>query len=264
MLITVFLLSAVVSLSLTFLAYYINFEISKILMPVSALVFLAIVYFIKKGMNLVFAGNAFVFLGSVFINLLIIYTGGIYSPATLWILSGPTVSLLLVNRKWAWIWMVLGLVVIAVFAIIEWEGIALPTEYEVDKKLFYYVSSYTSLFFLLMMVNLIFEKNKNDSKRKVDIANKSITDSITYAKRIQTAMLPTDEEVQRIFPNSFVFFKPKDIISGDFYWIAESGGKKFIAVADCTGHGVPGAMMSAIGHELLNKILFEKKIHAVD
>jgi serine phosphatase RsbU (regulator of sigma subunit) len=68
-----------------------------------------------------------------------------------------------------------------------------------------------------------------------------ITDSIQYAQRIQFAILPTKENIVKAFPQSFILFKPKDIVSGDFYWFQEVDGKKYIAACDCTGHGVPGA-----------------------
>ncbi|MBA3705219.1 MAG: GAF domain-containing protein [Bacteroidetes bacterium] len=87
--------------------------------------------------------------------------------------------------------------------------------------------------------------------------NKHITDSINYAKRIQNAILPSDEVIKNILPNSFVLFKPKDIVSGDFYWITEKQGKLFFAVVDCTGHGVPGAFVSIIGHNGLYRAVNE-------
>lgn len=88
-------------------------------------------------------------------------------------------------------------------------------------------------------------------KQLIEEKNKSITDSITYAKRIQQAKLPKEKEIHSSFPESFVLFKPKDIVSGDFYFLHKTNGLTFIAVADCTGHGVPGAFMSLIGSERL-------------
>jgi serine phosphatase RsbU (regulator of sigma subunit) len=85
--------------------------------------------------------------------------------------------------------------------------------------------------------------------------NKSITDSLIYAQRIQEALLPSEEYFRRHFKESFIFYKPKDIVSGDFYWIGDKDNKIFIVAADCTGHGVPGALMSMIGHDLLEKII---------
>jgi serine phosphatase RsbU (regulator of sigma subunit) len=89
----------------------------------------------------------------------------------------------------------------------------------------------------------------------LEIKHKSITDSLIYAQRIQEALLPSEDYFRGYFRESFIFYKPKDIVSGDFYWIEEKEGKIFIAAADCTGHGVPGALMSMIGHELLDKII---------
>lgn len=82
-----------------------------------------------------------------------------------------------------------------------------------------------------------------------------VTDSIRYAKRLQEAILPPDDLVKRILPNSFVLYKPKDIVSGDFYWIEEKNEKVYFASVDCTGHGVPGAFMSIVGYNALNNAL---------
>jgi serine phosphatase RsbU (regulator of sigma subunit) len=91
-----------------------------------------------------------------------------------------------------------------------------------------------------------------------------ITDSINYAKRLQTAILPTKDILDSLFPKSFILFKPRDIVSGDFYWSAnlsfEERKVKYAVVADCTGHGVPGAFMSMIGADKLNNIIIEKRV----
>ncbi|TAD96624.1 MAG: hypothetical protein EAZ97_13720 [Bacteroidetes bacterium] len=94
--------------------------------------------------------------------------------------------------------------------------------------------------------------------------NNNIISSITYALRIQKAIIPTEAEIQRIFPESFVFFRPKDIVSGDFYYFADKNDKKIIAVADCTGHGVSGAFMTMICNNILNKIIHDHEIHEPD
>jgi serine phosphatase RsbU (regulator of sigma subunit) len=86
--------------------------------------------------------------------------------------------------------------------------------------------------------------------------NRDITASIRYAERIQRAMLP----MENIFDETFVLFMPKDIVSGDFYWMYDDGDKQYIAAVDCTGHGVPGAFMSIIGHNSLNKIVREYRL----
>lgn len=96
--------------------------------------------------------------------------------------------------------------------------------------------------------------------QKIEIKNNQITDSINYARRIQSAILPPHEDVSTHLKNFFVIYKPKDIVSGDFYWFTYHLGKSFFAVADCTGHGVPGALMSMIGNTLLNEIVNQKDI----
>ena len=97
--------------------------------------------------------------------------------------------------------------------------------------------------------NIVIEKKNHD-----------ITASINYAKRIQQAMLPSLEEIERVFPNSFVFFEPRDIVSGDFYYFKQVNQKVIIGAIDCTGHGVPGAFMSLIGNDLLNEIVENKSV----
>ena len=142
-------------------------------------------------------------------------------------------------------------------------------------------------------------------KQQIEAQKKDITDSIRYASDIQAAILPKEEEIQSFLPHSFVLFKPKDIVSGDFYWFhaspalrkesfgpalpdsvppialavaqgkgnphagaplhsvsseARGGGLIFLAVCDCTGHGVPGAFVSMVGNDLLNQIIIEKEI----
>jgi serine phosphatase RsbU (regulator of sigma subunit) len=90
--------------------------------------------------------------------------------------------------------------------------------------------------------------------------NKKTQDSIHYARRIQQAMLVKEEKVLTYFEDAFIFFKPRDVVSGDFYWCVESGEKLFIAVVDCTGHGVPGSLMSMISNNLLNEIVVRRNI----
>lgn len=100
-----------------------------------------------------------------------------------------------------------------------------------------------------------------DANDQLSVAFQDIKDSINYAKKIQDAILPLDEEIRTALPDSFVLFKPRDVVSGDFYWFNKKEDKIFIAAVDCTGHGVPGAFMSMIGSSLLNEILSKKGPH---
>ncbi len=112
------------------------------------------------------------------------------------------------------------------------------------------------------------QKNQSLMDKNVEIVtkNKEITDSINYAKRIQEAILPSTQSFRKLFPKAFILYQPKDIVSGDFYWFADIKAKSknqsdendiYVAVADCTGHGVPGAFMCMIGSSLLNQIVQE-------
>lgn len=97
--------------------------------------------------------------------------------------------------------------------------------------------------------------------KEIENNHKDITDSINYAKRIQRAVLPPEETIYRSVPLSFIFYKPKDIVSGDYFWFHENNKDEYILVCgDCTGHGVPGAFMTVIGSNLLNQTVIDNKI----
>lgn len=94
-----------------------------------------------------------------------------------------------------------------------------------------------------------------EAEMTISVKNKEINSSINYAKRIQKAILPDMAEIKKALPNSFILYKPKDVVSGDFYWFSKVDDTIFLAAADCTGHGVPGAFMSLIGNDMLNSIV---------
>lgn len=100
----------------------------------------------------------------------------------------------------------------------------------------------------------------HQQKEIIEKQKEKIVDSITYAQRIQQSILLEEEEIQKHFPDCFIYYQPKDIVSGDFYWFAQIQDKIIIAAIDCTGHGVPGAFMSMIGNTLLNQIVNEKGV----
>lgn len=104
---------------------------------------------------------------------------------------------------------------------------------------------------------LLLSKNEEVQRQKfiIEEKNKDITDSINYSRHIQQAILPTPQMVSDLFPQSFVIFKPKDIVSGDFYLLERNGDCIYLAVVDCTGHGVPGAMLSVFAHSALKNII---------
>lgn len=121
---------------------------------------------------------------------------------------------------------------------------------------------------LLLLIFFIFIYNRlqitkrqksiiEEQKQLVEEKQKEILDSINYAKRIQAAILPSDRVIKQFLPESFVFYKPKDIVAGDFYWLEHKHDKVLFAAADCTGHGVPGAMVSVVCNNALNRSVRE-------
>jgi len=130
--------------------------------------------------------------------------------------------------------------------------------------------------FSILLIRMRFKLTKKEliakfalekSKKEFEEKNKEITDSINYAKRIQDAIMPPKSAFKKILPNAFVLFKPKDIVSGDFYWASDvttNGNEKLIlfSVADCTGHGVPGAFMSIIGLKIFNQSIKQADVNS--
>jgi hypothetical protein len=112
----------------------------------------------------------------------------------------------------------------------------------------------------IMMQN---EKIQKQSDR-IAKQHKRITDSIHYARRIQTALLPSEEHIQDVFPSHFVLWLPRDIVSGDFFWITNENNLTIAVAADCTGHGVPGAFMSMLGIAFLNELINKEGLFETD
>jgi len=136
--------------------------------------------------------------------------------------------------------------------------------YPKDHQSFFYAIFALSLISLGMAVSIFYGFRRYNRKLKkisalIQEKNTEMLDSIRYAQRIQNTILPTSAEFNSILPKGFVIYQPKDIVSGDFYWVHEVGHKKIIAVIDCTGHGVPGAFLSLIGSNALVRAVKEEK-----
>lgn len=118
------------------------------------------------------------------------------------------------------------------------------------------------IFLLSALLFMIFRFSNQKKKTYILLKekNKKITDSINYASRIQESILPSADEIKKFLPQSFIYYQPRDVVSGDFYWLSHIKEKTIVACVDCTGHGVPGAFMSLIGNTLLNEIINEKQI----
>lgn len=141
------------------------------------------------------------------------------------------------------------------------------TQLRTERNYKYIISSVLLLILVLLFFvfkNYKEKKNANEvitfQKDLVEKKQKEILDSITYARRIQSALLTQDEVINRYINDHFHFFKPKDIVSGDFYWVAKKGDLLYFAVCDSTGHGVPGAFMSLLNINFLNEAINEKNI----
>lgn len=147
----------------------------------------------------------------------------------------------------------------------------LINQIKLEKKTSYLYITISIIITIVILLVLLFKqfrlKNKSnllleEQNLLISSQKKEITDSINYASIIQRAMLPLAAEFNELFPANFIYYQPKDIVSGDFYWCGQRAGKKAIVVADCTGHGVPGAMMSMVGINLLNQAFNDQKLNS--
>ncbi len=142
------------------------------------------------------------------------------------------------------------------------------TPYESDFIKFYDVTitflfSFVLIYFVVAILVRSYREEKAISTLQRDeliYQKNQITDSIHYAKSLQNGLLTDQKTIKKILPNHFLYYLPKDIVSGDFYWVKKINNSTIIAAADCTGHGVPGAFMSVLGISLLNEIVRRKEI----
>ena len=133
---------------------------------------------------------------------------------------------------------------------------------------------YPNIPFVMLLTFLAVRLFKNENRKyaiqieqqhaTLEEKNKEVTDSINYARRIQSALLAPAALLKKNVPDHFVLYKPKDIVSGDFYWAAESDSKFWLCVGDCTGHGVPGAFMSLLNISILRELIVEQKVSRPD
>lgn len=205
------------------------------------------------------------------IAITVYFTKGYESFITPWIASTPIVALLVAGKRGGIICLVICSVVLTGFYCLYVDGYSFPEGYNLKYKNIFSFTTNIGLILILYLVAIVFENTKNTALRNLDeknnlldiqkktleIKQKEILDSINYSRRIQGAILPPDKTVKRLLPDSFILYKPKDIVSGDFYWVTEWGNKIMFAAVDCTGHGVPGAFMSIVGQNILNQSVNE-------
>ncbi|MDG2343462.1 MAG: SpoIIE family protein phosphatase, partial [Flavobacteriales bacterium] len=150
--------------------------------------------------------------------------------------------------------------------IAEQAAISAKQKAEIKTKHVQQYALFGMLALLLIITFLIQGRFKSSQKKKkiiekqhlkLEETHQDLTDSITYAKRIQKAVLPSEKNIQNILTESFVLYMPKDIVAGDFYWVEKKEDSIIFAAADCTGHGVPGALVSVLGNNALNRSVRE-------
>ncbi len=150
-------------------------------------------------------------------------------------------------------------------------GVAFETV-DIDNSVYSSTDIFIIFPILIIVLGFIFLTNINEKYedkvfqlvKELEQKNRNITDSIVYAKKIQTSFLSSSDILFNIFPKSFIFYQPKDIVSGDFYWFSQINDKIMVVAADCTGHGVPGAFMSLLGISFLNDIIGKQKMTQTD
>lgn len=188
------------------------------------------------------------------------FSGGLYSPDLAFAPAITIYVFLVANRISGLFWTCIGIVQMAVY---YQEAIKHPDLFRsMTERLdpgYYFYNILFAVFFAVMVV-LLYENMMQrllgiirSDKATLEVKNKEITESITYARGIQQAKLPKSDDIWAVFPQCFVLFLPKDIVSGDFYFFHKTEGKAFLAAADCTGHGVPGALMSMVSSERLTE-----------
>ena len=233
------------------------------------LVLIAIIKFTKiKNITLatLFALNCF-----QTVSVLPYFSGGIAKHSLIlpWLSIVPVIALLLSTTKRAWIWYFICVATLIGYGFIPEEWTPVTYNMEFDRP--FLVIVYSGLILIIFILNLAFKSNEVAALKELEIANQRVTirneelksknekilSSINYAYMIQQSILPDDDKIKQMLPDSFVFFKPKDVVSGDFYWIEKVNGMTYFAAVDCTGHGVPGAFMSLIGNNLLYQIVHQ-------
>lgn len=181
------------------------------------------------------------------------------SLVILWALLSPLGALVFYHFKQSIIWFIAYiLLVLIAFGINEFLPQYFNWQISEDFILLFFLMNIIGVSSMVYLLVYYFVSKQSELKAAIEQQNKliveknnKITDSITYAKRIQQAKLPQKQEIFSQIPQCFILYKPKDIVSGDFYFFQKSGNLIFLAAADCTGHGVPGALMSMLNYEKL-------------
>ena len=253
-------ITALFALLYATVSFLIEFNYGIIAMVICFFIFVfTLLLFLKEKINYkttsnLYIGNAYF----VAITTCSFFSGGDISPVLSWFILIPVISLLLLGRcRTTFIWLSLSIVAMLSAALAGIYGYSFPVAFNYDLVKHFSLICIVGLAAIVFIVTILFEKEKEKSYQLLEEKNHEIIDSINYAKRIQTAILPPKKLVKEYFQKSFILYKPKDIVSGDFYWIETINNSVLFAVADCTGHGVPGAIVSVICNNGLNRSVRE-------
>lgn len=180
------------------------------------------------------------------------------------LISGAVLPLILFRNLWHnLLWVAISFIAYCAVTVLQEH---IPPAIIIDKSIID-LSNYIMVFTTFLLIFLLTMYFKNDNEKyeqilqeqntRIEEKNREITSSISYAKRLQEAILPPIKHIQQVLPSSFILYRPKDIVAGDFYWLEEQDGKTLFAVADCTGHGVPGAMVSVVCSNAMHRAVKE-------
>jgi serine phosphatase RsbU (regulator of sigma subunit) len=257
-------LTALFSLFYVSVSIFVDYRMGVFVMSANFVLFGLILWlFLRKKITYELAANLYI-ANCTFVAILLCayFSGGLFSPVLPWFILIPVIALLLLGtgmNTHGWLWVALGMILI--FGILSLNGFDFPMAYNLKLVNFFRITCLSGLTLIIYIVTRVFEHVKEIALEKLSLRNQEMTDSINYANRIQQTLLTPKAEIDQHFSTeSFIFFQPKDIVSGDFYWATENGDKSFLAVCDCTGHGVPGAFMSLLIISLLNECINEKGI----
>lgn len=177
-----------------------------------------------------------------------------------WNEEGTSLTIIIKPAFWQTLWFKIGMILLLLGVVLGVYRLRVQAIKNRNKELERLVKLRTSE---IRQQNEEITAQRDEIQKQNDMIskqNEEITDSIRYAERIQYAALPDTQELEAVLPEHFIFFRPRDIVSGDFFWAGKQGNKIIVTAADCTGHGVPGAFMSMLGISFLNKIVNEKHI----
>jgi len=139
--------------------------------------------------------------------------------------------------------------------------IAKNAEIKASRRATHLLFSTVAILLLALTLGILYYREKRKKSEALAKKNRNMQESLRYARKIQRNILTEESELHNHLPESFIFYQPKEAVSGDFYWFSEKQGKMLLGVLDCTGHGVPGAFVSIVAHNLLNEIILDKDVY---